>query len=137
MRGWVDALVQMDVAHAEAFGRIVERHASSLDATYWFEDRLLVTLVTEEDEFWFRMAALDEATVKDIRRVGKRKYSVSMGLETDVRHWIGMGLFEGTAVPGMAAWLELRDRRLLRRISTAMLAERSSLVGGRLEFLIA
>jgi hypothetical protein len=64
----------VETADAPAFERVLARHVSGTDATYETEDHLVVALDTDEDDVWFRLAALDDRTTAEIRPLGGRSY---------------------------------------------------------------
>jgi len=129
--GWIDALALVETADAPAFERVLGRHVPGVDATFEAEDHLMVVLDADEDEAWFRLAALDDTTVDDIRPLGGRCYLLPVRLWDDVRRWTGHGLFEGAASLVTAVRLELRDGRVLRRLDAVLDAERAAFVGQR------
>ena len=127
---WIDAVAVVEAADAEVFERVMERHASGLDATYRTEEYLGVELPTGDDEVMFRLYLLGDHTIDDIHRVADLLYLVSSRLSDDVRRCIEQGAFEAAAVPFTALGLELRDEGVLRRLQGALDAERPSFAGG-------
>ena len=131
--GWIDAVALVQATDIPLSVKVLERHASGLDASYDCDDHLLVLLDSDEDEVWFRIAALDETTIGDIHPIGERVYLVPASLSGDMHRWIDGGLFEGTMVPFTKVRLELRCGQVLRQLELALDAERASFVGGRPE----
>jgi hypothetical protein len=129
--GWIGALAPVETADAPAFERVPGQHVSDLDATSDAENHPIVALDTDEDEVWFRIAALDDATIGDIRPLGGRSYLAPVRLRGGVRRWIVEGLFEGAASLLTAVRLDLRGEGIFRRLDAALGAERAAFVRQR------
>jgi hypothetical protein len=126
---WINVVAIVETADAPMFVRVLERHVSGADASYWSEEHLCFVADTEEDEVWFRIAALDETTIPDIQQVGERGYLLSPRLSDDVHRWLDEGLFEGGATALTVIGLELRDDGVLRRLGAALDAQRALFLG--------
>jgi hypothetical protein len=129
--GWIDALALVATADMPQFERVLGRHVSGADATFEAEDHLIVALDADDDEVWFRLAALDDRTAAEVRPLGGRCYLLPVRLRDEVRRWMGHGLFEGAASLVTAVRLELRDGGVLHRLGGALDAERAAFVGQR------
>ncbi|TDH58383.1 hypothetical protein E2C06_32820 [Dankookia rubra] len=127
--GWINAVAIVETADTPKFVRVLERHVSGADASYWLEEHLCFVADTEEDEVWFRIAALDEITIPDIQQVGECGYLLPPRLSGEVHRWLDEGLFEGRAVALTVVGLELRDDGVLRHLGAALHAERASFMG--------
>lgn len=131
--GWIDAVAVVETADDPLFVRVLKRHVSGADATYWSEEHLCVLPDTDEDEdedeVWFRIAALNETTIPDIRQIGERGYLLPPRLSDDLHRWLDEGLFEGGAAALTVVGLELRDDGVLRRLGAALDEVRALFVG--------
>jgi hypothetical protein len=127
--GWIDVVAVVETADSPLFTRILERHLSGVDATYWLDEHLCVDTDTEEDEALLRLALPGWDTIGGIRQVGERGYLLPPRLADDVHRWLDEGLFEGGATALTVVGLELRDDGVLRRLGAALHAERVSFMG--------
>ena len=130
---WIDAVAIVETADAPLFVRLLERHVSGADATYWLDEHLRVDPETEEDEALLRLALPDWDTIGGIRQFGERGYLLPPRLSGDVHRWLGEGLFEGAAAALTVIGLEIRDDGVLRRLGAALDGAHASFVGGRPE----
>jgi hypothetical protein len=117
----------VETADAPRFTRLLERHVSGADASYWSEEHLGV--LSDMDEVWFRIAVLDEAAIGDIRQVGEGGYLLPSRLSDDVHCWLHEGLFEGAAATLTVVGLEVRTDSMFRRLTAALDEARVSFVG--------
>ena len=127
--GWIDVVAIVETADSPMFTRILERHLSGVDATYWLDEHLYVDTDTEEDEALLRLALPDWDTIGGIRQVGERGYLLPPRLADDVHRWLDEGLFEGGATALTVVGLELRDDAVLRHLGSALHAESASFMG--------
>jgi hypothetical protein len=127
--GWIDAVAIVETAESPLFTRILERHLSGVDATYWLEEHLCVDTDTEEDEALLHLALPDWDTIGGIRQFGERGYLLPPRLSGDVHRWLDERLFEGAAATLTMVGLELRDDGVLRRFGKALDTERALFVG--------
>jgi hypothetical protein len=129
MSGWINVLALVETQDVPTFDTMLARHVSGLDATHWSEDFLLVDLPTIEDEVLFRLAHMNDTTIREMCSLGEHRYFIPPRHTADAQGWIADGLFDGLALPVTAVWMELRDSRILSILHGALSVARHSFAG--------
>jgi hypothetical protein len=122
MSGWINAVALMETQDTHAFCAILESTISGSDATYWWDEHLLVDLPTIEEEMLFRLAHMNDATVPEMIQLGDHAYLIPSRHAAQVREWIDDGLLEGAAAHITIARIELRSASVLWSLRSAISA---------------